>query len=66
MNFTIQMTAEQLRTIKWALEHADMTGYVPQPEDDLDAEGSHPETIADLAKMTLEEPEADCLHGWAI
>lgn len=66
MSFTIQMTTEQLRVIRHALRNCDMTDFVPAPEDDLDADGSVPETMAQMADDVFEHGDSDCLYGWAI
>lgn len=63
---TITMTHEQLRFIEHALRHADMDTFVPEPQDELDADGSSRSSLVSLAQVTLQEPDSNMLHGWAV
>lgn len=62
----IVMTHEQLRFIEHALRHADMNTFVPEPQDDIDEEGSSRSTLVSLAQETLEEQDSNMIHGWAV
>lgn len=64
--YEIVMTREQLRVIEHALRHADMTAFIPAPFDALDAEGSTPEGLAEMARDTLNDEPGETINGWAI